>query len=128
MYINRGIDYTLFYKKFVDNLLVNAYTCISKSISKFAGRITVALRAGQCVFDMDFAIKRKALIIMLRKDTIYMIKTEWEPKIPSTNEIKRQMKKRQPHLAGSVRAALGKVIGSSESSMVLSKKCTKPKR
>ena len=62
---------------------------------------------------------------MLRKDTIRMIKTDWEPKVPSTNEIKRQMKKKQPHLAGSVRAALGKVIGSSEKSIALPKKSIK---
>ena len=54
-----------------------------------------------------------------------MIKTEWEPKVPSTNKIKVQMKKKQPNLAGSVRAALGKVIGSPEKSIVLPKKSAK---
>lgn len=64
---------------------------------------------------------------MLRKDTLHMIKSEWEPKVPPTDKIKIQMKKRQPHLAGSVRAALGKVIGSIEKSIVLPKKCVKSK-
>ena len=59
---------------------------------------------------------------MLRKDTLHMIKTEWEPRVPSTEEIKIQMEKRQPHLAGSVRAALGKVIGSSEKAHRFSRK------
>ena len=56
-----------------------------------------------------------------------MIKTEWEPKVPTTDKIKAQMKKRQPQLAGSVRAALGKVAGLSEKNVVLPKKCVKPK-
>lgn len=48
---------------------------------------------------------------MLRKDTMHMIKSEWEPRVPETRQIKEQMEKRQARLAGSVRAALGKVIG-----------------
>lgn len=64
---------------------------------------------------------------MLRKDTLHMIKTEWEPKVPSTEKIKTQMKKRQPHLAGSVRVALGKVTGASEQSIISPKKYVKSK-
>lgn len=56
---------------------------------------------------------------MLRKDTLHMIKNEWEPRIPKTEEIKRQMQKRQARSAGSVRAALGRVIGASEKSVSL---------
>ena len=63
---------------------------------------------------------------MLRKDTLHMIKTEWEPKVPTTDKIKTQMKKRQPQFAGSVRAALGKVTGLSEKTN-LPKKCLKTK-
>lgn len=48
-----------------------------------------------------------------------MIKTEWEPRVPKTEEIKRQMQKRQARSAGSVRAALGKVIGAYEKSVSL---------
>lgn len=54
---------------------------------------------------------------MLRKDTMHMIKTDWEPRVPKTEEIKRQMQKRQARSAGSVRAALGKIIGASENSI-----------
>ncbi len=64
---------------------------------------------------------------MLRKDTMHMIKTEWEPKVPKTEEIKRQMQKRQARSAGSVRAALGKVIGASEESGSLYKSRMKNK-
>ena len=53
---------------------------------------------------------------MLRKDTMHMIKTEWEPRVPKTEEIKRQMQKRQARSAGSVRAALGKITGAFEKS------------
>lgn len=38
---------------------------------------------------------------------------------------KETNEKKQPHLAGSVRAALGKVIGSSEKSIALPKKSIK---
>ena len=59
---------------------------------------------------------------MLRKDTIHMIKSEWEPRVPETWQIKEQMEKGQVRLAGSVRAALGKVIGAFDNSSPLSKK------
>lgn len=56
---------------------------------------------------------------MLRKDTMYMIKTDWEPRVPKTEELKRQMQKRQARSAGSVRAALGKIIGAIDNSISL---------
>lgn len=54
---------------------------------------------------------------MLRKDTLHMIKMNWEPKVPTTDEIRKQVARKQGHLAGSVRMALGKVIGSDRTVM-----------
>lgn len=49
---------------------------------------------------------------MLRKDTLYIIETGWEPEVPATSVMQQQVEKRQVRLAGSVRAALGKFAGS----------------
>lgn len=48
---------------------------------------------------------------MLRKDTIYVTKNHWEPKIPSTKTIQEQVARNETKLAGSIRLARGKVIG-----------------
>lgn len=48
---------------------------------------------------------------MLRKDTLYMVQSNWEPKVPTAEVMQRQVEKRQMRLAGSVRAALGKLVG-----------------
>lgn len=48
---------------------------------------------------------------MLRKDTIYVTKNLWEPTIPSTKTIQKQVAKNKQKLAGSIRLARGKVIG-----------------
>lgn len=49
---------------------------------------------------------------MLRKDTLYVIDTGWEPEVPTVAVMQQQVEKRQVRLAGSVRAAMGKFAGS----------------
>lgn len=49
---------------------------------------------------------------MLRKDTLYVIDTGWEPEVPPVTVMQQQVEKRQVRLAGSVRAAMGKFAGS----------------
>lgn len=49
---------------------------------------------------------------MLRKDTLYVIDTGWEPEVPTVTVMQQQVEKRQVRLAGSVRAAMGKFAGS----------------
>lgn len=48
---------------------------------------------------------------MLRKDTIYIARSSWEPRVPTTEEIQRQVASKQMKLAGSIRLACGKVVG-----------------
>lgn len=49
---------------------------------------------------------------MLRKDTLYVINTGWEPEVPTVTVMRQQVEKRQVRSAGSVRAAMGKFAGS----------------
>ena len=59
----------------------------------------------------NYDIERKGSGLMLRRDTLYMVQSNWEPKVPAAEVMQKQVKKRQMRLAGSVRAALGKLIG-----------------
>jgi len=47
---------------------------------------------------------------MLRKDVIYMTSLHWEPKIPSVDEIRRQITNKQISCDNSVRLTIGKVF------------------
>ena len=49
---------------------------------------------------------------MLRKDVKFMLNSDWEPKVPTTKEIKRQTKWFRGRTSGSVRLAKGLAIGS----------------
>ena len=49
---------------------------------------------------------------MLRKDTIYMLSQDTDSKVPTTEVIKAQAKRFEGRLAGSVRLATGRVLGS----------------
>lgn len=51
---------------------------------------------------------------MLRKDTIYVSKSQWEPRVPTTEAIQAQVSGKR--LAGSIRLADGKVTGADEKS------------
>lgn len=51
--------------------------------------IVIYISDGEMTFNNIF---KERLAGMLRKDTIHMIKTEWEPKVPDTGTIKAQMK------------------------------------
>ena len=46
---------------------------------------------------------------MLRKDTLHMLKSDWEPKVPSVKDMKKQVLNAQGRIAGNVRFALGRV-------------------
>lgn len=60
---------------------------------------------------------------MLRKDTIYVSKKHWEPKVPTTKVIQAQVSGKR--LAGSIRLASGKVIGADEEDRETRKKKAK---
>ncbi len=49
---------------------------------------------------------------MLRKDTIYVSKSQWKPQVPTIKAIRIQVFGKR--LAGSIRLADGKVIGAKE--------------
>ena len=49
---------------------------------------------------------------MLRKDSLYVIDTGWEPEVPTVTVMQQQVEKRQACLSGRVRAAMGKFAGS----------------
>ncbi len=46
---------------------------------------------------------------MLRKDVVYMLNVDWEPKIPSVEIMQNQVRKFDGRLSGSVRLAKGLV-------------------
>lgn len=60
---------------------------------------------------------------MLRKDTIYVSRSQWEPQVPTTKAIQAQVSGKR--LAGSIRLADGKVIGADEKKDRVSGKKTK---
>lgn len=47
---------------------------------------------------------------MLRRDTIFILETTWEPKVPTVDVMQQQVQKRHSRLAGSVRSSLGKFV------------------
>lgn len=47
---------------------------------------------------------------MLRKDTVYMTSLHWEPKIPTLDEIRRQITNKQISCDNSVRLTIGKLF------------------
>lgn len=49
---------------------------------------------------------------MLEKDVLYMLDSDWEPKVPTSDEIRKQSESFHGRLAGSVRLVLGRVVGS----------------
>ena len=57
---------------------------------------------------------------MLRKDTIYVSKSQWEPQVPTTKVIQNQVLGKR--LAGSIRLAEGRVIGADKKNREDSKK------
>lgn len=46
---------------------------------------------------------------MLRNDVKFMLKNNWEPKLPKKETVKKQIEKSNGKIAGSVRLALGKI-------------------
>jgi len=46
---------------------------------------------------------------MLRKDTIYMVESHWEPKVPEQKIVDEQIRRMRDKLTGSVRLYLGRV-------------------
>lgn len=58
---------------------------------------------------VDLILFKKGSGFMLRKDTIFILEADWEPKVPSVVVMQQQVQKRQLRLAGSVRAARGKL-------------------
>lgn len=52
---------------------------------------------------------------MLRKDTVYITKQHWEPRVPSVEEIKRQLEKKPADCENATRLNMGKIfIGKSQ--------------
>lgn len=47
----------------------------------------------------------------MRKDVEYMLKKDWEPQVPTTDIIIKQTKGFFNRLSGSIRLALGLVVG-----------------